>query len=188
MAEVTILLGEYYRPDDPVPMTREALDAFVRVLSPFDVDVVREACDCWRHGGKHFKPASGNLLEIANRIANERRAADDAREREARVVRGEIDVWVDGRIDPVLIAAKRLRSGEPVGEGTLWGVTALAMIDRGLVSEQQINERRRMLASRLRATYGSEAAERMLADLEARHERAQGIFRPTRHAGEERHP
>ena len=76
MAEVTILLGEYYRPDDPVPMTREALDAFVRVLSPFDVDVVREACDRWRHGDKHFKPASSNLLEIANRIMNERRAAE----------------------------------------------------------------------------------------------------------------
>ena len=88
----------------------------------------------------------------------------------AQAVEGE---W---KLRPVSVMAKRIMAGEPVGDGWIWGALAVDLLRQGEISDGDLEPYRRAHAAKLRETYGAQVAERMLADLEIRHERAQGIF------------
>lgn len=74
-------------------------------------------------------------------------------------------------VDSVKVNVARLRDNQPIGDGWLWGRNALRMMAVGGVSMSEIKERRDSHCADLRDLYG-EAAERMIADLNDRHEHA----------------
>lgn len=64
---------------------------------------------------------------------------------------GTVPTQSGSGLDPFAIAAKRMATGQPVGEGYLWGVNAVALLRRGLVDEGTITDYRRgAYAARLR--------------------------------------
>lgn len=75
-------------------------------------------------------------------------------------------------IDPLKVAAKRMESGEPVGDGYLYGRMAVDLIAAGLVSEETMRRYRSGLFGQLKSTYGEAKALEMEDRLKARHQAA----------------
>lgn len=73
-------------------------------------------------------------------------------------------------------AARRIAAGEPVGDGWLWGIQAHELLGKGEVTEGQLNAYRSALKAKIRAIYVSEQAERMIRDLDKRHEDARKML------------
>ena len=80
-------------------------------------------------------------------------------------------------IDPAEVAARRMRAGEPVGEGWLYGVGACEIVARGLVDGETMQHYRTGAYRSRRALLGEDAALRWVQSAEAEHERAADVWR-----------
>lgn len=79
-------------------------------------------------------------------------------------------------VDSAVMTAGRMRAGEPVGEGWLYGLAACELIARGLVDRDRM-EAYRSGAFRARARiYGEDEARRWEAEAKARHEEARVLW------------
>lgn len=184
---MSLLLSEFYRHDDPEQMTTASLAAYVRVLAPFGSEIVRAACDEWRRSGKGHKPSSGNLHTIADGLAREERARREAERRPPE----ELDPWLDGRLDPIRLFAKRVEAGDLVADTDLWGRKAVRAVRAGLVTEAALDERRRQFRASLtqpdgrgRSGWREEERDRLIGQLEDRHRAAIRALDPS-HAQED---
>lgn len=127
-----------------------------------------------RHGATGWPPAKVFIAatDDAVEVVNKRRATAEPTE--------------EFSLDPHKIAAKRMRTGEPVGESYLWGREAVALIATGLIDEQTMTDYRRGCFEAKREAYGIEYAERWEAEARARHQCAKEAFKERkegRHGG-----
>lgn len=76
-------------------------------------------------------------------------------------------------IDPFRIAANRIQAGQPVGEGYLWGRSAVALLRRGFVTQAQIKDRRDDAIKQMATVWGPEVIAERIKDLESMH--AEGV-------------
>lgn len=76
------------------------------------------------------------------------------------------------KIDEAELAARRMREGQQVGEGWLWGRMAVDMIARGLIDRETMEKYRSALFLANRKTYGEEFALAREAECKARHQAA----------------
>lgn len=67
--------------------------------------------------------------------------------------------------------ARRMASGQPVGEGDLYGVQAVALLRSGLIAPEVLDWYRDGAFFNRAGLYGREAAERWQAERRAHHER-----------------
>lgn len=79
--------------------------------------------------------------------------------------------------DPAELAAGRMRAGEPVGEGWLYGIGACEIVARGLVDRDTMQRYRTGAYRARRALLGEDAALRWVQSAEADHERATAVWR-----------
>lgn len=79
------------------------------------------------------------------------------------------DTFKEGAIDPMLVAAKRIRNNEPVGDGYLYGRQARELVADYGITEAQINKARRALEHDAAALYG-DGTDAFIANLLRRHE------------------
>lgn len=84
---------------------------------------------------------------------------------------------IEPDLSPVAIIARKMRRGEPVGEGYLWGIGAVELIARRLVDEATMRGYRIAAFNDRKAVYGDEAALRWEAEAEARHKDAKVLYR-----------
>ena len=75
-------------------------------------------------------------------------------------------------LDTYEIHAKRIRAGDPVGDAWLYGRQALELIERGLVSEQDLKPGRSGLFFAMREAWGEDRARLAEAAMIQRHEDA----------------
>lgn len=80
-------------------------------------------------------------------------------------------------VGPVTILAQKMKRGEPVGEGYLWGIAAVELIAERLVDEVTMRSYRIGTLNNRKATYGEEAALQWEAEARDRHEAAKGLYR-----------
>lgn len=78
----------------------------------------------------------------------------------------------DTDMSPAAIAARQMDRGEPVGEHFIWGLGAVEMIARRLVSEETMRRYRSGWYFRLVDTYHEDKAREIEAAAKARHEAA----------------
>lgn len=118
-----------------------------------------------RHGATGWPPAKVFIAatDDAVEVINKRRATAEPTE--------------EFSLDPYKIAARRMRTGEPVGESYLWGREAVALIAAGLIDEQTMNDYRRGCYEAKREAYGFEYAERWEEEARARHQSAKEAFK-----------
>lgn len=79
-------------------------------------------------------------------------------------------------LDPFEIASRKMRDGEPVGEGYLWGRQSVELIARGLVDEQTMTGYRVGMFEARKAQYGEEAAIRWEDEAKDRHRSAKEVY------------
>lgn len=75
----------------------------------------------------------------------------------------------DGKVDPMKVAAKRIRNGEPVADGYLYGRQARELVADYGIGKRQIIDVRDGLEREMRKTYG-ESAQAHIDNLHRRHE------------------
>lgn len=83
------------------------------------------------------------------------------------------------------IAARKIKAGEPVGDGWLWGRNAVVMLARGLVERADIDRYRAMLRRSMAGVWGDEAADRAISGFAERHAAAEEAYR--QHQNREAH-
>lgn len=89
-------------------------------------------------------------------------------------------------MSPEAINSRRMMSGQPVGEGWLYGRLACDLIAKGIVT-REVMERYREGAYRARAElYDVETADRWLAEATERHEAARELYRRRHEAPQKR--
>ncbi len=82
---------------------------------------------------------------------------------------GPGDGW---KADPVAINLRRLEAGEPMGDFWLWGRGALQLVAAG-ADRSALRERRIMQAQHMAEVYDQDTVRAKLAELKAKHERAE---------------
>ena len=82
---------------------------------------------------------------------------------------GTGDAW---KADPIAINLRRLEAGEPMGDFWLWGRGALQLVAAG-ADRHALRERRIMQAQHMSEVYDQDTVRAKLAELKAKHERAE---------------
>lgn len=83
-------------------------------------------------------------------------------------------------LSPEGINSRRMMSGQPVGEGWLYGRQACDLIAKGIVTQEVMQRYRSGAFFARKAMYGEEAALRWEAEAKERHEAAKEIYRQRR--------
>jgi hypothetical protein len=79
-------------------------------------------------------------------------------------------------VDPLQRYANRIKAGEPVGDGYLYGRNAVEMLERGLISEAELRPYRSALFFSMKDVWGEAAARAKEAEFIRRHEMAGHTF------------
>lgn len=148
---------------DRLRATAEAINA--RIPANFSEDSVRDRVQrAFRHVISTHRastwPSVATFVEAMDVVAKDAKGGSSVFS----------DVFgKDGKIDPMKVAAKRIRSGEVVGDGYLFGRQARELVAEYGISKQEILQAREGLERSVRAVYG-EAADAQMARLRERHE------------------
>lgn len=78
-------------------------------------------------------------------------------------------------LSPAQIAAQRIRNGEDVGDGWLYGRLALQLVSDGLVTEGDLQPYRDRMRHRISSMYTPDQAARILGVYDQRHTDAAGV-------------
>jgi len=113
-----------------------------------------------RHGAQHW-PTVKVLLA----------ATRDAVDATAKAI---APIEAREEFDPLAVVASRIAEGRAVSDTYLYGRGALDLIDRGLVTEEQLEPSRKGLLMSYRAVWGATKAQREIDRLETRHRNAAG--------------
>ena len=81
------------------------------------------------------------------------------------------------KIDSAELHARRMKAGEPVGEGWLYGVLACEMISRGLIDRETMERHRKAAFWNRADAYNEEEARRWEADVKQRHEHGKELWK-----------
>lgn len=86
------------------------------------------------------------------------------------------------KVDRFEITANRMKAGEPVGEGYLYGADAVELIFRGLVDEPTMRKYRSAAYFNRKSIYGHDAAVSWEEAAKQRHDAARSVFKAKRAA------
>lgn len=89
------------------------------------------------------------------------------------------DMTGDGNPDALFEhrrAARKIKAREPIGDSWLWGRNAVVLLANGLVDAEDIDDLRRMLRRQMVAMWGDEPTDRIIADLDKRHDAARAAY------------
>lgn len=132
-----------------------ATEADINLLLPEINAAIRR-----RHGAQGWPPAK---VFIA--------ATEDARIAAANKKAASQPVC-EANLDPYQITSKKMRAGEPVSEGYLWGREAVQLIARGLIDQITMENYRTGAFSARKQQYGAEHAVCWETEAKARHQSA----------------
>lgn len=94
----------------------------------------------------------------------------------AKVKPVETKVDAGWRPDTMQIMADRMRTGEAVGEGYLYGRNAVELINAGMVDRETLQSYRTGLYMAAKEVYGEEVANSMQDNWISRHEHAERLY------------
>jgi hypothetical protein len=89
-------------------------------------------------------------------------------------------------VDPAEMAATLMTQGKPVGEGWIWGIGAVELAARRLISAEVMQAYRSGAFFARRDAYGEESALAWETAAKARHEDAKGVWRSVEEKREQR--
>lgn len=148
---------------DRIRATAEAVNA--RIPTDFDEQSVRDRVGrAFRHVLSTHKHSGWPAVAVFV----------DAMDHVAKDGKKSVSVFSDtfndkGQIDPMKVAAKRIRNNEPVGDGYLYGRQARELVADYGITEAQINKARRAFEHDAAEVYG-DGNEAFIANLHRRHE------------------
>ena len=124
-----------------------------------------------RHGAQGWPPAK---IFIA---ATEDAVAEAAKKKAASAPADA------SSLDPYEITSAKMRAGEPVSEGYLWGREAVQLIARGLIDQIMMESFRTGAFMARKDQYGEDAAMRWETDSKAKHQAAKEAYRQRKDDG-----
>lgn len=160
----TAILGSYQEPDhlsdaaliDEVNTLVEEINALIpKQVTPDSLPIVlkeAKACLRRRHGARNWPPSK--VLQAA---------ITDAVQNKAKAISGEASAKLD--LSPDAIAARRIRTGQPVAERWLYGHSADRLLEKGLIALSDLEGHRISHRQELVGLYGEERASDRIAEL-----------------------
>ena len=137
----------------------EQTESDLRLLFPEINSAIRR-----RHGAQGWPPAK---IFIA---ATEDAVAEAAKKKAASAPAGA------SSFDPYEITSAKMRAGEPVSEGYIWGREAVQLIARGLIDQGTMETYRTGAFTARQGQYGEDHAVRWEAEAKARHQSAREAY------------
>ena len=137
----------------------ETKDAELRLLLPELNAAIRR-----RHGAQGWPPAKVFIAATEDAIA--------AASKKKAASQPERSFTLDG----FEVAAGRMRAGEPVGEGYLWGRLSVELIAKGLIDRETMENYRSGAFFVRQAQFGAESANRWRSEGQERHQAAKDVY------------
>lgn len=130
-----------------------------------------------RDGYEEWWPKFIDKMDEGRRVATWPTVGDIKAAAQAVTGPGSVRPANGDEINPLEIASGRMKRGEPVGDGYLYGKMAVDLIAAGLVDEDTMKRYRSAWFFNAKRVFGEEKALHMEAELKLRHDAAKEAFR-----------